>query len=374
VPYHPFLRLTVWTTAMSVIALSLPRALFLVREQAWRLTGLNLASFGVSTCLIIYFVVAKGEGAYGNLHGMFLGSLVVGLAALVVTLRNIAVAWRWSHIRQGLAFALPLLPHMLSLWILNLSDRWILQYYVSLTEIGVYSFGYLFGSIIQIIALSLSEAISPYYYRVASERADAAVVLTRLATYYIVIVIWAAVGLVAMAREVISLIAMRPEYHGATAVIPWVVLGCVARSFYFAFISAVYYSKKLSLLPVITIAAGLLNIGLNFLLVPLLGMIAAAITTFIAYVIQAVLIYLLAQRSFPLQYEYRRLTVITLLGLGWGGILCSFVLPNVWLSLTLKLALALTFPLALLAIRFFTTEEVGTARQLWGSLGHLKAQ
>lgn len=373
-PYHPFLRLTVWTTAISVIVLSLPRALFLVREQAWRLVGLNLSSFGISTSLIIYFVAFKGEGAYGNLHGMFLGTLIVGLPLLIVTLRNISPAWHWKHIRHALAFTLPLIPHMLSLWILNLSDRWILQYYVSLTEIGIYSFGYLFGSIIQIIALSVSEAISPYYYRVAGEHTQAQVLLTRLATYYMAIVIWAAVGLVAMAREVISLIAMRPEYHAAATVIPWVVLGCVARGFYFIFIGAVYHAKSLTLLPVITIVAGLVNIGLNLLLVPLWGIIAAAITTFIAYVLQAILIYWLAQRSFPLRYEYQRLIVISLLGLVWGWPLCSFVLPNVWMSLMVKLMLALTFPLALIALRFFTAEELATARQLWRSFWHVKAR
>jgi O-antigen/teichoic acid export membrane protein len=363
VPYRPYLRLTVWTTAVSIVAFLLPRALFLVREQAWRLVGLNLSLFLLSTGLIVYFVVFQGTGAYGNLYGSFLATLVMALPALIITLCNISFAWRWEHIKQGLTFALPLVPHLLSLWILSLSDRWILQQYVSLAEIGIYSFGYLIGSIIQIIALSLSEAISPYYLRVASERPDAARVLKRLATYYLAVIVWAAVGLVAMTHEVISLITVRPEYLASTAVIPWVVLGCVARGFYFIFVTAVYHAKNMRMLPVVTMVAGLFNIGLNLLLIPHWGIIAAAINTFVSYTFQAVIMYWLAQSSYPLPYEHRRLITLTVLGLAWGGVLYAFALPDVWSSLIVKTVLAFAFPLGLLVTRFFTPDEVGAARQ-----------
>lgn len=370
IPYDPYLRLVVWTVFLNTNALSLPRALFLVREQAWSYAGVNLSVFGISTLLIVYFVVIRGEGALGNLRGAFFGAMIVAVAVLPVTLRNIRLVLCWNDIRTALMFVLPAIPHLLALWALNLSDRFILQQYVSLSDVGVYAFGATIGSVVVIIALAVAEAIDPFYYRTASTNAQAGLVLARLATYYVALIAWLGVGMVALVREVVSLVAARPEYYAAVQVVPLIVAGAVALSFYYVFVSAVYYSKRLRWLPLVTIVSSIVSIALNLLLIPRLGYIGAAVTTFVCFSLQAGAMYRVAQSVYPLAYEWRRLVMAVLLATGVGASLFVIVLPHMWLSLAVKGVLALLFPLLLWRMRFFSDEErtwLCTAAQQWRS-------
>jgi O-antigen/teichoic acid export membrane protein len=365
VPYQPYLRLVVWTTFVSSVALLLPRALFLIREQAWQYAALNIASFTLTTLLIIYFVAGRGAGVVGSLQGRLIGAFLISLPALFIVLRNIRLAWRPIAVRAALVFALPLVPHLLSLWVLNVSDRFILERYVSLSDLGVYTLGYQVASILQILAISMSNAITPYYYRTAAAQSDAPVLLGKVSTYYLAALAWLSVGLVGLAPSALHLLTLeKPAYWAAAQVIPWVALGFFARGYYFVFLTALSYAKKLGLLPLVTIGAGVINVTLNFWLVPHWGYLAAAINTFIAYALQALVMYFLAQRAYALVYETGRLLGLTFLTFVWTWGLSVPMFPQLWLDLGLKTILALAFPLGLWGIRFFSANEILLLRRL----------
>jgi O-antigen/teichoic acid export membrane protein len=123
------------------------------------------------------------------------------------------------------------------------------------------------------------------------------------------------------------------------------------RGFYFIFVAALYYTKQVKALPVVTVAAALTNIVLNLLLIPRIGYMAAAIITFVTFALQAALMYVFARRAFPLPYEWGRLGLIAVLALVSSAALSLFQLPNLLLDLPLKAALVLTFPLMLWGMR-----------------------
>jgi O-antigen/teichoic acid export membrane protein len=65
---------------------------------------------------------------------------------VILTARNVKVALRWDVTKSALAFGLPLVPHTLATWVLEFADRAILERFVSLDDLGLYSMGYTFGS------------------------------------------------------------------------------------------------------------------------------------------------------------------------------------------------------------------------------------
>jgi O-antigen/teichoic acid export membrane protein len=367
VPYTPYIRLTVWTVFVTNSSLLLLQAVLRVQEKPLAFVTLNLSTFLVSMILIIYFVVGLGQGVLGSLLGRFLGCLIVAVPATIVYLRKAKLHWSWKQAKESLLFALPLIPHLLSLWVLNLSDRLILQKYVSLNEVGIYNLGYQLGSIVQVLAFSLSNAWGPFYYKTATN-SDGSTVLSRMSTYYWVVIIIAGTALAMMAKEILLIIPSRPEYHIAYQVVPVIVVGFVMRAFYFIFVSALYQVKQVKTLPVVTMIAGLLNIGLNLFFVPRYGYIAAAVNTFIAYTFQTVAMYFLAQRAFPLPYEYTR--VFKIAGVSMGLYLISTTLPELsaWMGLLVKTGLILTYPICLALTGFWTSSEVALSRHLLGNL------
>jgi O-antigen/teichoic acid export membrane protein len=222
--------------------------------------------------------------------------------------------------------------------------------------------GYQIASILQLLAFSVTNAWSPFFYKTAGEP-DAPRMLSRFSTYYILLIVFLGTGISALAEDMLLIVASNPAYHTAYRVVPWVVMGFVMRGFYFLFVTALYYKKQVRALPFVTIGAGLLNVGLNLLTVPIYGYMAAAVNTFVAYAAQAFVMYFLAQRAFRLPYEIARFA--KMIGVGIALFLVASTLPslNPWASLFAKAAIVMTFPIWLTLLSFWKPDEKAAFRQ-----------
>ena len=358
VSYRPYLRLSVWTAFFLNVFLLLPRALFRVKEKVWQFCGLNLSLTLISGCLIIYFVAFENEGALGSLKGSLIGSILIAVPGFIIILKKFKFCFSINYIKRSLSFAIPLLPHLLSLWALNLSDRFILERYVTLKDIGIYGLGYQMASILQVIAFSATNAISPFYYRTATSSPDAPVILPRVATYYLIFLAWAGIGIIGLSDNLINLIASDKLYVEATRVIPWVVLGFFARGFYFVFVMAVYYSKNLKFLAAISIFSCGINILLNLVLVPRFGYMAAAVNTFIAYGVQAIIMYFYAQKCYLLNYQLKRFVHLIIAFLSISILLYYLSISPAYMGFITKITVILCFPLILFMTNFFDPNEI----------------
>ena len=321
VPYSPFLRLSTWIACITSTTLLLPRAILRVKERVWQFCGLNIMSAIFNVALIAFYVGHLKQGAAGSLKGALIGSLMVAVPATIIIFRNIRFQINIEYIKRSLAYSLPLAPHMLSLWALNLSDRFILERYVELEKIGIYALGYQIASALQVIAYSATNAIGPFFYKTASRNPDPEPILTNVATYYLVFLAWVAICIIGIGPLVIRSIAANPAYLEAGSVIPWVVLGMFARGFYFVFVMAIYYSKNVKWLPIITVISALVNIALNLVFVPQYGYMAAAVNTMMAFALQAILVFFYAQKCYYLHYQYKRLFHLSFLFLSTNMVL-----------------------------------------------------
>ena len=72
-------------------------------------------------------------------------------------------------------------------------------------------------------------------------------------------------------------------YRRAASIIPIVALGYTLQALYFVTVAPVFFAKKTKLLPPLTIAAAVLNVGLNLLLIPVLGIAGAAWATLASF-------------------------------------------------------------------------------------------
>jgi O-antigen/teichoic acid export membrane protein len=363
VPYAPYVRLVVWLTFLSNSSFLLYRAVLRVQERPVAFVTLNIGTFLVNTALIAYLVVAKGRGALGSLEGRFLASLILAIPVAIAFLRNASLRWSWPRAKASLKFSVPLMPHLLSLWVLSLSDRLILQKYLPLSDVGIYNLGYQMASIVQVLAFSAMNAWSPFFYRTANEP-GASRMLSRFSTYYWLAVAILCTGVATLARDVLVVMASRPAYYVAYRVVPWVVLASMMRAFYFVFITALYHTKKVKSVPLVTVVSGLINVGLNLLLVPRYGYMVAAITTFAAYALQAVVMYYLAQRVYPMPYERARVAKLLTVGLGLYAASTVLPLSPGWTGLAVKMGVALTYPIWLTLLGFWTPDEMATFRRL----------
>lgn len=193
VPFEPYLRYAVWTAFVGVLAQT-PLVLLQAQERATSYVALTLGA-ALVTAVITIFLVVRGGGAEGYLRGALIGGAVAGVPYLVVTLRQIRPVVRWSVLGSALAFALPLVPHTVAGWALEMSDRAILTRLVPLHDVGVYSLGYQLGGAMGLLTTAFNAAWIPFLFGTLKEEGDRSHPrLARLVTYLAMVLCFIGLG------------------------------------------------------------------------------------------------------------------------------------------------------------------------------------
>lgn len=365
-PFNPYVLITVWNagfTVVSVLALQLFRA----RQQAQRFITFSLVDFGLTTALIILLLVAMQMGVLGSLWGQLLAAVVMAAPALWVLARASSLNFSWRLLRASLRFSLPLLPFILGSWALNVSDRIVLDGLVSREALGLYTLGYQFGILLNLIAMALNNAWQPFFYQNAAEDQNAPMIGSFI-TYQVALMVLLALAVAMLAPELIRIIAT-PAYWDAAAIVPWIAAGYVARYLYFFPVNGMLYRKRTGWVAALTIAAAALNVGLNVLLVPRFGVMAAAVNTLVAFVVLFIAAYVVSQRIFAIRYEWGRLLRLCMIALALFAVSWRLVpTAQVWWSLALDVALLACLPALLWLTGFFTPGEKARVRQVVGRL------
>lgn len=282
-----------------------------------------------------------------DLHwGQIAGLLAVSTVfALVLGRRLWAIAragrFHAKHLRYTLAFAIPLMPHTLSGYVLNLFDVLIINMVVGAEPAGLYSFAYAIGAIMNSVVSATNQAWLPVFtdHRAAERYAK----IARLAAGQTRYVCCFAVLIVLFSEEIAFVLA-DARYHTALPLVPVVVFGYAALFLYTLYANHSFYLRRTGLVSLATLLAGALNIVLNFWLIPLYGIAAAAWTTLISYLSLLGLHYITAR--FVLREQvvplWRVLPAYLLAaGVSAGYVLASMALDGYWLTLVaVKLPIA----------------------------------
>jgi O-antigen/teichoic acid export membrane protein len=356
VPYSPYLRLAIWTACFSSLSL-LPLGLLQIQERSvWYVAATAAAALTTAAC-VLFFTVVRGEGASGYLKGSLVAAIVVAGGYAVLMWRAAPFRLTRTIIPAALSYSLPLVPHGLAGWALGLSDRAILERYVSLDALGVYALAAQVAGVMTLAATAINTAWVPMLFRTdAGAGAAAEPQVARLVTYYVLALTWTATALILLLKPALRLLTS-PAYHAAYPLVPWIVAGCLCNGLYFIPANFLFLRSKTSRLPIVTVTAGVVSISLNLLLVPRYGIAAAAWANCAAYLVMLVIAWIVARRVQPFPYEYHRIARVLMSG---GALVAAgFLLgmrPGI-LDAGLRVALCMAFPALLHLTGFFTGAE-----------------
>ena len=336
--FQPYM-VVVLLTALLGVPLGLMQAVQIARGQAAQYTLLSVTSFFINTGFTIYFVVALRQGAYGSLKGTLVAAVLLLPAALWLLMRNMRARFSWKWLRKSLLFGLPLVPHYFAGFILTYADRAMLERLRSLTEVGLYSLAYNLSMVLNLASSAINTAWGPVYYDLAATE-DGRQKLPRLTTIYAAAVTAAAIAYLLLSRETLLVLASS-KYAAAAGLIPIVVGGYYFFALYMVLSTGIFFAKKTKWVPVISALAAVVNIGMNLWLIPRYGMCAAALNTFLAYGVMALIARYLSGRLAPIAFEDGRLLKLVGIFLAAFGLNFAVVaLPvSLWVQLLLKLVI-----------------------------------
>ncbi len=180
-------------------------------------------------------------------------------------------------------FCLPLIPHMISSFLLNYVDRYMINQIVGTGESGLYSFAYNFGLIVNIVVQAINQTYSPEFYELMNKNDYKGI--TRKVNLYQKGLLTISTMVVIFASEVIMIWA-NERYHSGAAIVPMICYGYIMFHLYATVSAYSTFYKRNAYIAVISIITSVINIILNYIFINMYGYGAAAYTTFASYFIQ----------------------------------------------------------------------------------------
>jgi O-antigen/teichoic acid export membrane protein len=334
------------------------------RARAWvQYTLLNVV---LTAVLTVVLVVWFDTGALGLLIGNFTGTAIVYLVLIVARRETVGIRrFETPVLRELLVFSVPLMPANIALWALNLADRMQVQQIASHQALGSYSAAARVSMAMAMVMGAFQTAWAPYAHQVRGTEGDekAKITYARVLTYWSVVMGFGLVGISLIAPPYMNA-TFPASTHDAIPVVPLLAIGIVLYGCYLIVNIGVTVSRKNRMTPVICTVAAVLNIGLNFWFIPQWGIVGAGITTVIGYAVLLWLGWWNAQRSYPVRYNWPRIARVALVVTAYLAA-SEWVIPQsgvVWLLV--RVGIALTFPLALLAAGAITRPELRRGREI----------
>lgn len=180
----------------------------------------------------------------------------------------------------ALKISLPYVPHLMSLQVLNSVDRIMITRICGAADNAMYTIAYTCGHMVTLLMTSMNGAFAPWLAEQLHEgRTDET---RRVSRYYVLLFSVLAVFMMLLAPEILLIMGGK-SYLDAKYVMPPVAMGCVCQFIYTLYVNVEQFKKKTVWMAVASCGAALLNYGLNALLIPRYGYIAAAYTTLAGY-------------------------------------------------------------------------------------------
>lgn len=239
----------------------------------------------VSPIFGVIAVITAKDKVFARVFSYALVQICVGLIFYILQVCKGKKFFDKRYWKFALAFNLPLIPHYLSQNILGQADRIMIGNMVGNSKAAIYSVACIVASMMTLMINAINSSFIPSMYQNLDKKKYDKI---DKGSFPLCIIIAVAVcGVMLIGPEVIGILASK-EYAEAIYCIPPVAASIFFTYLYTLFINVEFYFEKTKYSMIVSVLGAILNVFLNYLLIPKFGYIAAGYTTLMCYILFAV--------------------------------------------------------------------------------------
>jgi O-antigen/teichoic acid export membrane protein len=285
------------------------------------LTAINTT---LTAALSVLFIVVLRHGLLGMFEAAASGATISSLCVLFVGLRWARPSFDVRHIMPLVRIGFPLIASVLGALAIEYSDRYFIERLIGLSEVGIYSVGYTFGSAILIVANAFYASWPGFSMPFVERQAEAIHVFGKILSYYTIAVGSLCVVFFLAAKPLVYIMTAEP-FHSAYTVIGLIAFGYFLKGGYQILVTGLVFSKRSRVQAFLEMSGAILNICLNLLLIPVFRKEGAALATVGAYLSMCCIGWYLGMKDLPVRYEWERIAVFM--------VICSIVVALSYIQL-----------------------------------------
>ena len=347
--FHPYFTYALLGSYVGLFSL-IPMGYFMIRQEAGKHVILSVIHLFCTIGFILYFVIYSKEEAVGYLKGQMLGSAILMPLFLYIIFKIIRKRFVFNRkmLKNALHYSLPIIPGIIGLWVLDLSDRIFIERYFTLSDVGLYSIGYKLAAVVGVVMGSVSMAYTPFFFEIANTYSDkeSKSILGKFNHLYMLLVLVTCFIITLFSYEFIILL-LDQEYQGALIFIPVIVVAYFFQQGGGLIGTYFKQSKKTKQEALITLFIAGVNVLLNFLIVPKYGAIGAAYTTLASFAFGFAISYMYTMKNcYFISFKWKILLLV-------AAILTGIIFFSVQLSKHIDIYLLILLKGFILIMGFF---------------------
>ncbi|HTY35881.1 MAG TPA: oligosaccharide flippase family protein [Bacteroidota bacterium] len=345
-----------------------PFAYLRMTNRAKLFAGLRIINIVINVVLTIVMLMVFSL----KLEAVFIANLVASAATALmlawIILPQLTTKLSGSLFKEMLKFGLPYIPAGLAGIAIQVIDRPIVLALTNEKTLGIYQANYRLGVLMMLFVGMFDYAWRPFFLTHARD-ADAPKLFSKVFTYLMALLLFVFVGGTFFVEDIVRIrffghYFIHPNYWSGLSIVPIVLSAYVFTGAYVNFVVGVYLEKKTKFLPYATGAGAIVNVVVNLILIPILGITGAAIATLLSYMVMALGIYFPSQRLYHVDYEWGRLVRLVLAAaIAVMPVLAMHPEPATLGGLAVKSGFTLLFIVLIFAFKVFDGADVRETRE-----------
>lgn len=256
--------------------------------------------------LTVYFIFFKDMSWEAFILSSCLVEGLIVLHAFYIFFKRNLIIFRQIDFpaKQIFVFCLPMVFHSFSAALMGFADRLIIGKMMGTSAVGIYTVGYAVGMIVYAATQAFNNSWDPWILRKLNEQGSGAnkLIVKNIYLYSLGLSGFCIATIVAGYLYIDLFISA--DYDSAKAVVFWTAIACVFQGIYFCLYNIFIYIEKTSVFPISTVTAGIINLALSIILIPVMGLAGAALATTVSFFALLAIVIFFQHRYYPLPWLY----------------------------------------------------------------------
>jgi len=339
-----------------------------IRQWPQKFVAVSITQISLILILNIVLVWYARLGVRG-VQISSLCSCIVSLCLAAVLVRpGLSANISLKMVKHVLRLAIPVAPATMVPWVLNVSDRYFIKHSHGLADTGLYSIGYQIGMMGLIVLINAFQWAWGPFYQTHCDEPGADRMCAKIGKYYVLILTFIGLMVSVFAPEIIRVLSRKELWtpdrlHSCALIVPLVSLSYVLNGIQVFTIPVFMRRDCGKRLSVIMGAIALLNIGLNFFIIPIFGIWGAVGTTLLCFGAGSVVCIAASNRIFHIPFEYANYAKLLIVSAGLY-LVFGHLSGSIFKILLLKSCTPIIFAGLLAVVKFADPTEVGKIRSI----------
>jgi len=346
----------VWAATEAVFSLLI--SYLLARRSIKRMSIIQL-SLTIFKMAVIVIMAVMGCNLEWIMCGTVVGVTIFATIVLIMIVKEIG--WPWpamAGLKGYMAFSIPLMPGGILFWAISVSDRYFITNLLNLSQAGVYSASFSICTLMSVFYSPIQVALFPVLSRLWEQKQESKVrnYLEYSNKLFLTLAIPGAAGLCILSQQLLGILST-PDYMAGGGLVLLITLAIILSGLFHINVFVILLVQQTKWLMPIIAAAAVVNIGVNLALIPIFGIIGAAIASVMSYLILAVIVIAWARKVISYNIGILFLAKV-IIGASLMAFCISFIhVSGIFGIVAVAVAGVIIFSLWMWLARAFSTED-----------------